>query len=129
MHGFKILFSGRCHNPQFRVSAFCCSSLAWGVGDSPCRWVLWFSKQNLLSGLGSNTLGVLLFQGQVLHPCASLHVSSGTSCFHDRSVLPGCGFILLSYMAVAEAFSAHFISDTVSRKHAFQQLQFLDVDA
>ena len=61
--------------------AFCCSSLAWGVGVSSCRWVLWFS----FSCLGSSTLGVLFFQGQALHSCASLHVS-GTS-FHDRRVL------------------------------------------
>ena len=35
------------------------------------------------------------------------------------------------FQSIAEAFSAYrmFISDTVSPKHAFQQLQFLDVDA
>ena len=78
--------------------AFCCSSLAWGVGVSSCRWVLWF----LFSCLGSSTLGVLFFQGQALRSCASLHVS-GTS-FHDRRVLQGCDFFLLSYMACATSF-------------------------
>ena len=89
--------------PQYPQStecaAFCCSSLSWGVGVSPRRWVLWF----LFSGFGSSTLGVLLLQSQNLDSCARLHVS-GTSCFHDRSVLQGCAFILLSCMACATSF-------------------------
>ena len=78
--------------------AFCCSSLAWGVGVSSCRWVL----RCLFSCLGSSTLGVLFFQGQALHSYASLHVS-GTS-FHDGRVLQGREFFLLSNMACATSF-------------------------
>ena len=80
--------------------AFCCPSLAWGVGVSSCRWVLWF----LFSCLASRTLAVLFFQGQALHSCTRLHVS-GTS-FHDRRVLQGCEVFLLSYMACATSFSS-----------------------
>ena len=99
------------------------------VGASSCLWVLGF----LLSCLGSSTLGVLFFQGQPLYSCASLHVS-GTS-FQNRRVLQGCEFFLLSYMACATSFCFvcrvlcvscfHFRHSLI--KHAFQQLQFLDV--
>ena len=45
--------------------------------------------------------GVLFFQSQALHSCASLHVS--VTSFHDRRVLQGCEFFL-SYMACATSF-------------------------
>ena len=63
--------------------AFCCSSLAWGVGVSSCRWVLWF----LFSCLGSSSLGVLFFRARLCilaqaYMCQGHHFLIGV-CFKD----------------------------------------------
>ena len=62
--------------------------------------------------------------------CQGHHFMIGV-CFKDVKFSSYPTWLARPHSASFAGFSAYrvFISDTVSSKHAFQQLQFLDVDA
>ena len=75
--------------------------------------------------------GGLVLSGPGLgYMCQGHHFMIGV-CFKDVNFSSYPTWLTQPHSALFAGFSAYrvFISDTVSSKHAFQQLQFLDVDA